>query len=227
MLLVAGSEPPALRAIATKVTNMPENYGVDVYFMANGRKVGIQRKEIKDLLASVNDGRLVKEILQMKALDYKILLVEGRPVYSNDGFLLSKIFGQRWTRDQIDQLLWSVQDRGVWVIQTGDLQETVGKVQLLKRWFEKSKHTSLWTRPGLGKAGLFGTGVQDRDYGIWFLQSLPGVGYELASRIYDKYGFPFTLELTVEELMAVDGIGKGKAEKIVQVCRKMEESDGQ
>lgn len=215
MLFVAPTEPPALREIADKVSILPENYGVDVFFFANSRKIGIQRKEYKDLIASCNDGRIVKEVLQMNALDYKILLIEGDVKWTNDDTLIlpNNFSADIWSRTRWDGLLWSVMDRGVWVIYTDSLSGTITTIQKLESWFNKTSHSSLATRPGTAKP-LWGGVASDRDYAVWFMQGVPGIGAELAGRIYDKLGLVFGLEVGMDELMSVDGVGKGKAEKI-------------
>ena len=56
----------------------------------------------------------------------------------------------------------------------------------------------------------------DRDWCIHAIQSVDGVGPEMAGRIYDKFGLPFTCTVTVEELLTVEGIGRKRAEKIVK-----------
>lgn len=224
MLFVAPTEPPMLKKLASKITLMPEKFGVDVYFVGNkGRKVGIQRKEIKDLLASVNDGRLVKEVIQMEALDYKILIVEGRVVFDEQGCLLANTFGQRWTRSQYDGLLWSVMDRGIWVCATGSLSDTCDTVQRMQRWFTKSSHNSLRNRPGIGK-GIFGDGATSDEAAAWILQSIPGIGVKLADEIVKKFGLPLRLTVTREELMTIEGIGKTKAEMIVGMFEAVREN---
>jgi ERCC4-type nuclease len=219
VIFVAPTEPPELRAIADKVSILPENYGVDVFFFANSRKVGVQRKEYKDLIASTNDGRIVKEVLQMEALDYKILLVEGDMKWTDDGNLILPFATDTWNRNRWDGLLWSIQDRGVWVMYTDGLTGpfgTIGLIPRLESWFSKTSHSSLATRPGTAKP-LWGGVASDRDYAVWFMQGVPGIGAELAGRIYDKLGLVFGLEVGIDELMTVEGIGKGKAEKICKM----------
>lgn len=213
-MFIAPTEPPALKAIG-KSSLLPESYGVDCYFIGtSGRKCGIQRKEIKDLLASVNDGRLVKEVLQMEALDYKVLIVEGKAVYSEDGYLLNNTFGKQWTKSQFDGLLWSIQDRGIWLVRTDSLNDTIETVQRMERWFKKSSHESLSRRPGIGK-GILGAGPTSDEVAAWILQSVPGIGPKLADKIVSQFGQPLRLELTTHELQQIDGVGKKKADSIV------------
>jgi ERCC4-type nuclease len=57
------------------------------------------------------------------------------------------------------------------------------------------------------------------------LQSFPGVGPEIASRIWDHFqGVPIQWEITgPEELSAIPGIGKQKASQIYQMLVKVED----
>lgn len=56
----------------------------------------------------------------------------------------------------------------------------------------------------------------NREFAVYVMSSLPGVGVELAGRIWEHFGrIPFVWEVSVEELCEVQGIGKKKAEKMI------------
>ena len=209
MIYVAPTEPAALKAIG-KVSSLPERVGADVLFFAKGHKHAIQRKEIRDLLASVADGRLAKELAQMRAGvgGSRLLIVEGRTQWSMDGKLLNNPFGQEWTLRQWCGLLWSVHEAECEVMQTQDLSGTVDACRWFVDWNAR-EHRSLKMRPGLGK-GMWGTNPSDREWVEWMLQSVPGVSSVLAKRIREKVGNPLTLKVTREELLAVEGMGPKK-----------------
>lgn len=173
--------------------------------------VGVQRKEIHDLIASRGDGRLARELAQMKQLDVAILLVEGRLKWTSDGQLSTSY--SKWTRDQHLGLLFSIQSGGVWVNSSESLMESREYLSRLELWMLKEKHAGLTTRPK--PTTLWGTRT-DRDWAIHAIQSVDGVGPEMAGRIFEKFGLPFECKVTVEELMTVDGVGKKRAEKIVR-----------
>ena len=59
-MLISPSEPAAIRALGT-TCDIPERHGCDVLFVAHGGYWGVQRKELKDFVASVNDDRLGKD----------------------------------------------------------------------------------------------------------------------------------------------------------------------
>lgn len=200
-----------------KGSNLPETWGCDFGFILRSddgaKKYGIQRKELKDFVASVNDGRLAKEVQQMVVCEQSLLVIEGSPRFSMDGALLGDNYGSSWSRHQHTSMLLSVQAAGVWVLGTSDTGETARLCLDFQAWVRKGEHTSLRKRGG--PVHPWGR-KENRDYCLHLIMGLNGVGIELASRIYDTIGMPFGLRVTVEELMSVEGVGKKKAESIMR-----------
>lgn len=209
-MFVAPSEPKSLQGLGT-YSALPEQFGVDFLIPCPVGMVGVQRKEIHDLIASRGDGRLARELAQMKQLDIAILLVEGRLKWTSDGVLLTS--RSKWTRAEHHGMLFSIQSTGIWVNCCADLMDSKEYLTLLEKWFLKATHKGINTRPK--PATLWGS-RDDRDWAIHAIQSVDGVGPEVAGRIFDKFGLPFECKVTVAELMTVPGIGKGRAEKIVR-----------
>lgn len=209
---VAGSEPDALKAaLGFLSTNLPERYGVDILWRARGSFCGAQRKEVSDLLASVADGRLAKEVQQMDLLKVRFLIVEGTVRFTTDDVLL-KTFGRPWTGQQYRSVLRGVAAKGVIVEHTASLTDTARRIPELIRWTSK-EHRSLQKRPG--PAAAWGK-ADNRDFQLHLLQGLPGMGPELAERILEHIGMPFGWAVSREELLQVPGIGKKKVEAIFQ-----------
>jgi len=191
----------------------PERYGVDVLIKTQTGLVGIQRKTINDFLASVGDGRMQKELGQMAQLRVAVVLIEGIPQWTTDGTLMNGSgFGQSWTRRQWQGAMWSIQDMGIWTDQVRGQREFVDWVETFKLWIEKGVHRSLLQRP---KAkGQWGR-PNSREFGLHVLQSFPGVGAETAGVIFDAYGLPLRWSVDEDDLAALKGIGKKKAEQIL------------
>lgn len=215
MIYVAPTEPPSLKAIG-KVSSLPERVGADVLFFARGHKHAIQRKELKDLLASIADGRLAKELAQMRTAvaGHRLLIIEGKTQWSMDGKLLGT-WGQDWTLRQWLGMLWSVHEAGCDVMQTQSLEQTIQAVGWFVEWAGKD-HRSLKQRPGLGK-GMWGTNASDPEWISWCLQSIPGISSVLAQRIYETVGNPLTLRVTKEDLLKVEGLGPKKVNAIMRL----------
>lgn len=210
-MLISPTEPAALHGLGT-VSWLPEKYGADVMMSVNGQWVGVQRKELSDLVGSVQDGRLGQQIAQMQTLKQGVLLVEGRPKWTFEGeLMLPRMSGSGFTKQQYNSVLWSVRDRGVWVDFTEDVAGTKEWCVAFDVWVRKHKHTSLDKRPGpksvWGRPG-------NEDFARHLVMGIPGVGAELAQRIVQQFGVPFQWKITVEDLMTIEGIGKKKAQTI-------------
>ena len=214
-MIISPTEPPALRAIGT-VSMMPEDHGCDIAFVARGKLVGIQRKEIKDLFSSVEAGRLQGQMDKMGNLDEAYLIVEGEPRFSTDGKVLGKRYGRPWTRDSYTGVLVGVQHRGLHVLHTKDLAATVHLCQYLEGWHQKESHSMLGGAARQGPTTLFGSNPTQKEFAVHMLQGIPGVGPKMAGAIFDAYGLCLELTVTEADLMKVDGIGKAKAGKIAR-----------
>lgn len=174
----------------------------------------MQRKELKDFVASVQDGRLSREVGQMQSLKYALLVVEGAPRWALDGALMIGGRGTRWTEKAHHAYLWSVQSRGIMVASTMNADGTVQCVRRFEEWVKNQmagKHRGLDTRPGpvvqYGKPG-------NRDFERHVLCGLPGMGPERADLILDKFGgVPLGWTVTREQMLEVKGIGKGLVER--------------
>lgn len=212
-MLISPTEPRPFHVLGS-LSSVPERYGVDFMWVSRVGKVGVQRKEIKDLVASLQDGRLGKELGQMGSLDLAVLIIEGRPQWSRDGYLLDV---RSFTKGQYYGVQFSVQMQGVWCLQTADHMSTVETLTYLETWLSKPKHGELKGRPKV--SGEWGT-ANNREWGIHFLQGFPSIGTDVAGRIYDHFGgVPIGWMVTEDELQEVKGVGKGRAEKMVKALR--------
>jgi ERCC4-type nuclease len=210
-LLVSPAEPERLRAIGT-VSSRPEKYGADFMFFAHKQWVGIQRKEISDLIASLADGRLAREVAQMQSLDQRMLIVEGPIRFTNDGEMMDRPFGQKLTKKQWKGLLWSIRLKDIWVEFSESVDDTIEILSWFEEWIRRDKHQSLERRPG--PLSMWGNPTNE-DYQRHLLMGLPGVGPELAERLRAKFGgVPWQWTINYEDLLNVDGIGAKKARSI-------------
>lgn len=206
-LLISSTEPPRIRQLG-RSTQMPENYGVDIFWVTpTGQPCGIQRKEIGDLVASLQDGRLAYEVNQMSALHTVFLIVEGRLNWSTDGQLLSQDrWSPTWNRQAHRSLLRSVASRGIIVEHTDGMDDTITTILSMVSW-TTSEHLSVSTRPN--PRGTWGSAT-DEDYAVHLLQSVPTLGPKTAKAILKHFGGvpPIAPTCTPEELLQVPGVGK-------------------
>lgn len=207
-MFVSAAEPKSLQGLGT-YSPLPEQFGADFLISCPVGLVGVQRKEIHDLIASRADGRLARELAQMKQLDIGILLVEGRLKWTSDGQLSTS--RSKWSRAQHLGLLFSLQSTGIWVNSSPDLTETREYLSALEKWMMKETHRGINVRP---KPQTAWGQVTDRDWAIHFIQGIDGIGPKVAGDIFDRFGVPFALTVTEKDLMGVPGVGPGRAAKI-------------
>ena len=210
MILVSSTEPPALRAVGSS-SQIPESYGADILFSANGKLVGIQRKTVVDLLASLEDGRLAREVSQLQGVHVAMLIVEGQMSWTTDGMLMES--QRAFTRKSMYGLMLSLYfEHRVAVIRTNSLSDTIEVVKEAQSWFAKTTHFSLFTRPKLkGDWGVF----TSKDWSRFILQGFPGVGTTLADAIYDHFGrIPLRWDANYLEMLRVPGIGERRAQAL-------------
>ena len=210
-MLISPTEPRQFRSLGT-YSIVPEKYGVDFLIPSPlfGR-VGVQRKEISDLVASIQDGRVEREIWQQRDLSQAIWLIEGRVEWNVDGLLLSSATRQRYTRAMHLGVLLSLQSYGCWMLNSQSLPDSIALLSSLNKWLMKEKHTSLLRRPAMARQ-VQGDLVDER---IHIMQGFPKVGYERAKRIVEHCGgrLPFGMRDGVD-LTDVPGVGMGIVEGI-------------
>lgn len=223
-MLVSPTEPKPFDILGGQRTWKVEDWGVDFLWSARGMYWGVQRKELRDLVASVEDGRLAKERLQWPSVTGHVWLVietgergGAAPREMPDGQLVSLgKWGRPWTGEQLRSFTYSLMHQGVGVVWTQDVEGTVARIRELVAWSRKEHQGPVKAtvpRDVFGKR-------DDRAYGVWLLSSLPGVGAEMAGRIWDHFhGLPIGLKdgIGVKELTGVKGVGKVTAERIVKV----------
>lgn len=210
-MLVSPTEPATLRALG-RTSSVPERYGADflIHSPVYGA-VGVQRKEISDLISSTYDGRLAKEFGQLRQLPLAVLLIEGRLVWTDDGYAMG---GSSYTKAQHQGMLWSAQSNGLWIANSEGVAGTCEWLSLFTKWTSKPRHSGFRTRPGPRSA--WGK-VTNREWGEWLLQSFPGIGPDVARAIYDHFGtVPLSWTVNELDLLDVKGIGKGRARELLR-----------
>lgn len=204
-MLVSPAEPHEFYQLGT-VTSLTEKYGADFMDITGplGR-VGVQRKTVSDLIASVQDGRVEREVWQMRALDQAIWLIEGETRWTGDGQLLSA-GNTSWTKSQHLGVLLSLCLNGYWLLSSSSISDSIALLSSLSRWLAKDRHDSLLRRPS-ASTSLGRGAIRKTDRQIHVMQGFDRVGYGKARDIVGYYGgLPFQLADGVD-LTDVKGIG--------------------
>lgn len=215
-LLISPTEPKRLKELGS-VSSAPEKCGVDVLWSAMDGLVGVQRKEVKDLMASINNRLLFEELAKARArLKAVWLLIEGDLFWDRDGRLAGELgdWYPRWTLTSYQNFLTGVQAEGVWVATTKDLTGTLEWVLSTKAWTEKEKHTSMapTRRQPRGKWGT----ADNTEWMVHLLSAFEGLGVGRALALLKMYPNPLQWTVTEKELMKVPGIGKKLAQSLTR-----------
>lgn len=209
-MLISPAEPKYLKELG-EVSSIPEHYGADfLMFSEHYGLVGVQRKELSDLVASHSDDRINRELIDMKELDVAIWLIEGTAQWSSDGQSL-------WTRTNYTRsrhlgFLYTLSFQGFLLYSTDTITESGILLSSLEKWLKKEKHRGISGRPPA--KGMFGEpDVTERQ--IHFLSGLPGLGYERSRAIVEHYrGLPLALTRDISE---VPGLGKKTVTRIEEM----------
>jgi len=213
MFLISPTEPEQLQLLGT-LSWIPEDYGADILFSEQGKLIGIQRKAFpSDFLASLHDGRLAKEVAQMKQLDIALLMLEGRSRWTLDGELV-KDYGKPFNRASLRSLCYSIWSLyGIAIDWSDDVGDTASAIISLRAWAQRPEHLALARRPK--PQDMWGGSLSDKDYAVHLLQSLPGIGPKTAGNIYDAFGcVPLQWTIGKKDLAQVPGIGKTRLEQL-------------
>jgi len=209
---VSPTEPRWLTDMADVVSMHSEDYGADVLVHGITQSIAIQRKEVGDLISSAGDGRLAEQVVKLKRADTAIIILEGPLNWTTDGYLLTSGWGEKFTKVRFQRMVLSLAHAGVPLMFAADAAETAAWVTTACRWADATEHTTLAPK-GARVSNDWGERRVEH-YQLAVLSSLPGLGIELARRILNDIGFPFTLN---EKLKDVKGIGKKKYDTIRKI----------
>jgi len=224
MLMIDVYEPreikEALKDIA-QVWNQGATIGAGDYFLASafGEPIGIQRKQMFELLGSIaplspEKKPLSEELALLKSrCSEAILLWEGTPIVTSSGKLWHPVLKE--TRHHLAELsnyLLSCQRAGIIVVWSPELALTPYVIRHIYQYYQKTTHEAMGVR--VSDIG-FSFDMQERK-ALGIVATLPGVGNVLASALlHERFGSLrniFTADQ--KSLQEVEGIGKQKAKAI-------------
>jgi len=176
----------------------------------DGVTLVIERKTADDLIGSLKDGRLFEQLDRLQNQSpWCYLVICGTLVRGEGGFLVTDRGVTGWQYAALQGALLTVQELGVYVIQTTDAQFEAAIIGLSKR----SRGGTLRHKPSKALA-LFSPGET-------VLASLPGVGHERVAALLKYAGSPALAlaYLTDSQLHSgehVPGIGAITKERVRQ-----------
>lgn len=231
MILVSPAEPAIFRPPHTTFVQHPWPESVGADFLSTtpaGNLAGIQRKTVEDLIASLRDGRLQREIPQLQTLKYPLLLLEGRPKWTSEGKLAS--VHTEFSKAQLYGVILSLQLAfQIPVLWTDSQADSIFVIQAYFSWIAArdtdetgitAGSSSLLRRPGPGSESNGGP-ASDRSWQIHFLQGFPGIGPKQAERILDHFSgrLPVALTCGRKGLVEIPGLGPKTADRILRLVQ--------
>jgi ERCC4-type nuclease len=100
-------------------------------FDNDGCTVAVERKTATDLLGSLADGRLARQLTRLKDGYIPVLLIEGILLMDPDGKVRTATFKTGWSHASVQGYLWSLLEQGVRVMFTAGMVETVDALRIL------------------------------------------------------------------------------------------------
>ena len=201
------------REFRSSVVRLLSDYGIkvegkqlDTADFVVSSLIGIERKEVKDFLSSLSDGRLFTQLIQLSTTyPCPILIIEGKEnIFTERGFRPGAIFGS------FASLLVDVK---VPIIMTEDASETADLIYaLIKREYAPGKKIAVRQAPS-------GRSIRDRQR--YVVEGLPNVSAVLAERILEHFGsVGAVFKASEKELLEVKGVGKKTVEEIRKVLEE-------
>jgi ERCC4-type nuclease len=218
MLLVAPTEhaiQTELRLepnVQWKISSLPEKHGCDLLTLTKVGIIGFQRKTLPDLVASLQDGRLYYELGQLNAsgtISYSYLIVESNFSTTIDGHYTEADISV----STLHSVIAKFHTHGTGYLPTSTPRSTVACCLSVSRYIASGKawvlHRPKQVTDSWGR-------TSNKSYGIFLLQSFPGIGPKVAEAIYDHFsGVPIAWTITAADLAKVPGVGRKRAESLM------------
>lgn len=200
-----------------KTSSIPEKHGCDLVIPTKSGIIGFQRKTLPDLVASIQDGRLYYELNQINSsatITTAFLIVEATFSTTIDG---SNYTEANLPVATLRSIIAKFAYHGIGYCPTVSPRDTVTAAFGIARYLASGRagdiHRPKQTSNSWGQ-------TDSKAYGLFLLQSFPGVGPKVAEAIWDYFnGVPITWAVNAGELALVPGIGRKKAEALVSALR--------
>jgi len=171
------------------------------YFI-NGQ-ILVERKTNEDFVQSLVSNRLFSQCQRMKTYaDYQLVMIEGNPYATEHNIHTQAIKGAILSVS----ISWQIP-----VLITADQSDTADMIIMAAMQMFKEKIPVI-------RAGY--KPKRNRSRKLYFLQGLPAIGPVLAARLMKKFGsIERIMNVSQDELLEIEGIGKRKAKQIMDFIR--------
>lgn len=189
----------------------------------SGQSIGLERKDMSDLLNSFANGRLSDQLTRLvQQYDWPILLTEGFMSQTKDGTIKIGVGSQHTIRNfrytTIQEMLLEAQMTGVFIVNSPAKWATGNLIRKLYEFSQRTDHNLLSRRI---RPFQLGTKVDEQTF---LLMGLPGVGEETARELLGTFGSPFFAMAQIlsneTEVLKVKGLGPQKIKNAQRILRK-------
>jgi Fanconi anemia group M protein len=187
--------------VARGVSVEPKQLDTGDYVLST--RIGVERKNVDDFLQSLIDGKLFKQISELRdAYSRPILILEGDNILTRRNINHNAIFGS----------LASISvDYGISIMNTKNALETADLLGVIAKREQKEDKKIVAVRGEKTQMS-----VQERQQ--FLIEGLPNVSGTLAKRLLSHFGsIRGIINASEEELRQVEGIGKNIASDIVKL----------
>jgi ERCC4-type nuclease len=169
-------------------------------------RVAVERKSVSDFLKSLADGRLFNQAKRLKEVYPKpFIIVEGKWDYVARAEKTSKAASSA--------LASLVYDFGIGIIYALTKEDTARVIRFLAEREQGEKKRKVPVK-AMGKPPIGDV----KQWQLFLVQCLPGVGPKLAEKLLERFGsVRAVFNASVAELSKVEGMGLNKAQEIVKV----------
>ncbi len=194
---------PVVRTLSLMGANLQlEQLEISDYVISN--RVGIERKSSKDFNDSLKDGRLFKELKELKEnFELPILLLEGDP-FLESNINENALFGA------ISSIILKI---GVMVYRVRDAEESAKFLYQLAKKEQSEQETTIKLR--FGKAPL-----RTSDLMEYVIAGIPGINATRAKTLLTELNtLQSIFNADIPDLTKIEGIGKTIAQQIYKISR--------
>ena len=218
--LIVPNEPKKIKELLSDLIEFP-GMGYDFRLYTNLAIVGVERKKVPgDLVSSIEDGRLGKEILAMREeCQVMVILLHGVIRYNANGTLkLGKRTSYRWTDKGIRNIRRTLEFvEGCYIEYAKNDIELVKVMNELQDYLNEKDHYSTKGRSPIRSDWIKPTYYERVRY---FYDGFPGVAVIGAKKLVDSFPHPMDLyQASIEEIMEVPRIGRTLATGIFNFLR--------
>jgi ERCC4-type nuclease len=190
-----------------------------VFSGANSHVVTFERKEVGNLIGSIESGQLSNQLgIMLEKCDVSVLLVEGdvRPDYRTGGCVLHGHHDSRFRYDALMNCLHAWQLRGVLVERSINESDSAHRIISLFKMYQDDKSVITLKKKTHMDFSL------KRDAILSIVAEFPGLGVTKARNLLRDHGsIQQICSSSPDELQITHGIGKELAKRIYETSREI------